>query len=164
MKLKSLTLSVLTFFVIWVLLNNSLSGEVVMMGAILSVAIALIFCKACNLFNDIKLNPRALWHWFLFFIVFLFELVKANLDVARRVISPKLPINPGIVEVKTKLTSQLGRMILANSITLTPGTFTVELSGDRIFIHWIDVKGKNIEEATDLIVRKFEKHLEVIYG
>ena len=65
---------------------------------------------------------------------------------------------------QTKLKSKLGRMILANSITLTPGTFTVELLDDRIFIHWIDVKSKNIEEDTNMIVRKFEKYLEVIYG
>jgi multicomponent Na+:H+ antiporter subunit E len=100
----------------------------------------------------------------MYIFIFLGELIKSNLDVALRVISPKLPINPGIVEVKTKLKSKLGRMILTNSITLTPGTFTVELLGDSIFIHWIDVKSGNIGEDTKTIVHKFEKYLEVIYG
>jgi multicomponent Na+:H+ antiporter subunit E len=86
------------------------------------------------------------------------------LDVAKRVVSPNLPINPGIVKVKTKLTSRLGRMILANSITLTPGTLTVETDEDNFYIHWIDVTSEDIEEATRKIVRKFEKYLEVCFG
>jgi multicomponent Na+:H+ antiporter subunit E len=91
-------------------------------------------------------------------------LVKSNIDVARRVLTPSLPINPGIVEVKTILKSKIGRLILANSITLTPGTFTLEIQNDSLFIHWIDVKSADVNEDTRLIVRKFEKYLEVMYG
>ncbi len=97
-------------------------------------------------------------------MVFLFELIKSNLDVARRVITPSLPINPGIVEVKTKLKSKMGRMILANSITLTPGTLTIDIKEDTLYIHWIDVETQDVNEATKKIVRKFEKYLEKIYG
>lgn len=94
-------------------------------------------------------------------ILFLFasELVKSNLDVARRVISPKLPINPGIVEIKTRLKHPTYRLILANSITLTPGTLTVEMIDDSLFIHWIDVTGKDIETATHEISEKYESYL-----
>ena len=53
--------------------------------------------------------------------------------------SPSLPINPGIVEVKTRLTSKIGRLFPANSITLIPGTLTVDIKGDSLFIHWVDV-------------------------
>jgi multicomponent Na+:H+ antiporter subunit E len=68
------------------------------------------------------------------------------------------------VEVKTTLKSEFGRMLLANSITLTPGTLTVEVIGDSFFIHWIDVKEDTVEAASKEIVKKFEKYLEVIYG
>lgn len=88
----------------------------------------------------------------------------ANLDMARRVLSPKLPINPGIVKVKTSLKSPMARLILADSITLTPGTFTVDIIDDFIYIHWVDVRSDDIEGATEAIVRKFEKYLEVMYG
>jgi multicomponent Na+:H+ antiporter subunit E len=91
-------------------------------------------------------------------------LIKSNLDVARRIISPKLPINPGIVKVKTKLKSPLGRAILANSITLTPGTLTVEMRDQYFYIHWIDVSVSDINASTEAIVSKFEKYLEVIFG
>ena len=92
------------------------------------------------------------------------ELVKSNFDVAFRVLNPKLPINPGIVKVKTKLQSRMGRIFLANSITLTPGTFTVETKGEDYYIHWIDVTSENIEDATKEIISKFEKYLEVMFG
>ena len=164
MKIKSLIISFITLFVIWVLLNNNLSLEVLISGSVVAFIVGLVFCYSCDIFSDLKLNPKAILYWFLYIFVFLNELLKSNFDVARRVISPKLPINPGIVEVKTELKSKLGRMILTNSITLTPGTFTVELTDDRIFIHWIDVKSENIEEDTAMIVHKFEKYLKVIYG
>ena len=164
MKIKSLIISFITLFVIWVLLNNNLTSEVLISGGIVAFVVGLIFCYSCDIYSDLKLTPKAIAYWFIYIFVFIGELIKSNFDVARRVISPKLPINPGIVEVKTKLKSKLGRMILTNSITLTPGTFTVELLDDRIFIHWIDVKSENIEEDTNIIVRKFEKYLEVIYG
>ena len=96
--------------------------------------------------------------------IFLKELILSNLDVALRVISPRLPINPGIVEAKTSLKSPMARMILANSITLTPGTFTVEMKEDTLFIHCIDIKSENIQDVTQGVVRKFEKYLEVMYG
>lgn len=164
MKIKSLIISFITLFVIWVLLNSKLTPEVLLSGVVVAFLVALIACSKCDVFNDIRFTPKAIAFSFVYIFVFLMELVKSNFDVARRVISPKLPINPGIVEVQTKLKSKLGRMILANSITLTPGTFTVEIQDDRLFIHWIDVKSENIEEDTKLIVSKFEKYLEVIYG
>jgi len=133
-------------------------------GALLSLGISLIFCSRCDVFSELKLTPAALIYTFIYIIVFLYELIKSNLDVARRVITPALPIKPGIVEVKTRLRSKMGRMILANSITLTPGTLTIDMVEDTLYIHWIDVKTENIEEATEKIVRKFEKYLEKIYG
>lgn len=164
MKLKSFLISVVTIFVIWVLLNSKFTAEVFISGALVAIAGALLFYRSYHIFEALKLNPKAIMYWFVYIFVFLMELVKSNLDVALRVISPKLPINPGIVEVKTELKSKLGRMILTNSITLTPGTFTVELLDDRIFVHWIDVQSDDINKDTELIVCKFEKYLKVIYG
>ena len=98
----------------------------------------------------------------------IWELAKANFDVAYRVILSLLrprnmPIAPGIVKVKTKLKSDLGKAILANSITLTPGTFTIDLKDDYLYIHWINVQHKDIEKATQDIVGRFEKFLLKIF-
>jgi len=100
----------------------------------------------------------------LYIPIFLFYCILANIDVAYRVLHPKLPIKPGIVKVKTSLTTLTGRVALANSITLTPGTLTVELTRDGyLYVHWINVKTVNIEEATRKIVRKFESILKEVF-
>jgi len=154
----------ITLMGVWLMLNNSLALEVVVSGAIVSLLLPFLFCEKCDVFTNLKMTPKAILYSFLFLFTFIVELVKANVDVARRVISPSLPINPGVVEVKTKLQSKIARVVLANSITLTPGTFTLEVKEDSLFIHWIDVKSKDIKENTQSIVEKFEKYLEVMYG
>lgn len=162
--MKNLFISVLLLLGIWLLLNASLSPVVVVTGFAAALIIAVFFSARHPVFKDMKLNPRALIFFLIYIFVFTYELIKANLDVAIRVISPSLPINPGIVEVKTRLKSKIGRLVLANSITLTPGTLTVDIKDDSLFIHWIDVTSTDIEGATKKIVENFEKYLEVIYG
>ncbi len=164
MKWKNYLIMFIMLFVVWLLLNNSLKTEIVLLGLGISLVLPLLLCGKCEVFTNLSLSPKAILYSFLFLFTFIVELFKANFDVARRVITPSLPINPGIVEVKTKLTSKIGRVILADSITLTPGTFTLELEGDRLFVHSIDVQSTDVMENTRLIVEKFEKYLEVMYG
>jgi multicomponent Na+:H+ antiporter subunit E len=92
-------------------------------------------------------------------------MIKANFDVAYRVVHPKLPIKPGIVKVKTRLKSDTGLTFLANSITLTPGTMSVDIDRENgyLYIHWINVKSADVEKATEIIVSRFEKILEKIF-
>jgi len=104
--------------------------------------------------------------WFLYYIpLFIWECIKANIDVAYRVAHPDLPINPGIVKVKTTLKSDTGLTFLANSITLTPGTMSVDIDEENgfLYIHWIDVKDKDIQKATEIIVKTFEDVLRRIF-
>ncbi|GAH99268.1 unnamed protein product, partial [marine sediment metagenome] len=85
-------------------------------------------------------------------------------DVAYRVLHPRLPIKPGIVKVKTSLKTPTGRVALANSITLTPGTLSVEITEEGyLYVHWIMVRTTDIKEATERIVRKFEPILKEIF-
>jgi multicomponent Na+:H+ antiporter subunit E len=63
------------------------------------------------------------------------QIVKANVDVARRILNPRLPISPRVIRVKTSQRSDLGRVVYANSITLTPGTVSLRLEGDEIVVH-----------------------------
>ncbi len=164
MRIKNTFVLFVILFLFWILINNAFQGTQLLIGAGISLVLALLFCRNCNVFNDLKLSPKAIFNSFIYLFIFSFELVKSNLDVARRVITPSLPIQPAIVRAKTKLKSPMGRLILANSITLTPGTLTVDIEGDTLYIHWIDAKTADMGSATDKIVRKFEKYLEVIYG
>jgi multicomponent Na+:H+ antiporter subunit E len=94
----------------------------------------------------------------------LVELVKANISMLGYVYSPRIDIRPGIVKVRMPLKSPIGRLALANSIALTPGSLVMDLRGDALFIHWLDVKTIDPEEATRMIIGPFEKHLGAVFG
>ena len=90
---------------------------------------------------------------------FVYALVVANLAVARTVLSPSLDIRPGVVAFPTTLSSDLAITTLANMITLTPGTLTVDVSEDRrtLFIHTLNIVSS--EEVVASIRRTFERHI-----
>jgi multicomponent Na+:H+ antiporter subunit E len=164
MNFKNVLLVFVMSYLTWLALNWSLDADILITGAIISILIGLLLSSSGAVLKDVKLSPKSFAYAFAFVGVFWWELLKSNIDVAIRVLKPSLPINPGIIEVKTKLKSNIGKMLLANSITLTPGTLTVDIHGDRMFIHWIDVSSTDIDEASKSIVSKFEKYLEVMYG
>ena len=103
-----------------------------------------------------------LWFLCIYTPIFVWECFKANLDVAYRVSRPELPINPGIVRIRTRLKTDVAITLLANSITLTPGTMTVDVDTDNgiLYVHWIDVKSRDVEEATKRIAGRFEPILQ----
>ena len=163
--MKSKLLLFIVVLLTWMLLTWPPDWQHGVVGVLVALCIALftgdIFVTRPYVFK----NP-ARYFWFACFIpVFLWECLKANLDVAYRVIHPGLPINPGIVKVKTRLKSEIGLTFLANSITLTPGTMTVDLDRDNgyLYIHGINVTNQDIDEASRLIVGKFEAILARIF-
>ena len=103
------------------------------------------------------INPVRLFWFVVYAGVFVFYVIKANFDVAYRIVHPAMPIRPGIVKVKTMLKTRAGIAMLSNAIALTPGTLTVhaEENGD-LYVHWINVKATDVEGATGHIVNRFE--------
>lgn len=153
----------------WLLLSAPFSVQELIFGMVTAGIIALLPLGGNKLYGEVSLMPKRLIYAVAYLFKFLGAVVKSNLDVAFRVLHPKLPINPGIVKVKTRLSSRMGRLFLANSITLTPGTITVESEGEDLYIHWLNVEdaadqGRDVEENTAKIVGGFEKYLEVIFG
>ncbi|MCF7919616.1 MAG: Na+/H+ antiporter subunit E [Candidatus Cloacimonetes bacterium] len=161
--MKKLLFSFIFLYLLWLLLTGTNTQEL-LLGAGVSLLISLLFYKKLGIYGEFRVSLKAFIYAIIYVFVFLGALIKSNLDVAFRVIQPVIPINPGIVLVKTTLKSPLARLILANSITLTPGTLTVETAGEDFYIHWIDVKAADESGATEAIVRNFEKYLEVIFG
>lgn len=164
MNIRNIVNLFVLLLLIWLMLTGSFQIVNIVVGVVLALVFAIIFGKNSMIFGKLRFTPKMFFYSVLYLIVFLWELIKSNVNVALRVINPSLPINPGIVKVKTKLKSPMGRMILANSITLTPGTLTIDIKDDTLYIHWIDVKTLDAEKATEQILGKFEKYLEVIYG
>jgi len=161
--LKGKILLAFLLMCIWLLLTYPIDMEEVFAGAAIVLLIVIFLGKRANTLSALKLNPKSLVCSIAYIFLFLWELLKANFDVASRVVSPSLPINPGIVKVRTRLQSGIGRVVLANSITLTPGTLTVEIKDDFLYIHWIDVTAGNIDEATAEIVSRFDSCLRGIF-
>jgi multicomponent Na+:H+ antiporter subunit E len=82
----------------------------------------------------------------------------------RVVYSPRIDIKPGIVRIRTGLKSPIGRLALANTIALTPGSLVMDIRDETLFIHWLDVQSTDIETATQALAGPFERHLEKVFG
>jgi multicomponent Na+:H+ antiporter subunit E len=115
------------------------------------------------------LNPVR-WFWAAVYLpVLLYHIIRANLQVAYIVLHPDLPISPGTVRIKTSLRSSSARSALANSITLTPGTLTVDIddgSGSdeaSLYVHCLVLGATDVEAATREIAGKFEPLLKRIF-
>lgn len=162
--LGSLIAGTFILFAIWLILTGSFHIQEISAGLVISFSLALVNSvrNDCSLLCKI-FNPKRFIALIKYLFIFFFEMIKANIEVAGIVIHPRLPINPGVVRVKTVLKSNFAKMILANSITLTPGTLTVDVQDDVLLIHWIDVVSDDIDEATKEIVHVFEKHLEAVF-
>lgn len=149
--------------IVWIAFTGTIEGQEFIAGVVVTILIALFTshlftCCTLKLFSPIRL-----FHIIHYLFVFVIALLKSNLDVARRVLSPSLPINPGIVKFKTKLSTDYSRMVLANCITLTPGTLSIDIIDDTLYVHWIDVTTTDPEEAFTEIAEKFETILLKIF-
>lgn len=163
-KLRDTAVLFVTLMLFWLMLSGKLDTDVLIVGAVASLIIALLYRDGLSFFTEFRFTPQAMVAGFRYYGYFLRELFKSNLKMAAIVLSPSLPITPGIVKVRTRLKSRMGRLMLANSITLTPGTLTVEMAGEWLYIHCVTVGVTDIEAATAEIVSGFESYLEVMYG
>ena len=139
-------------FLFWLLLTWSFTAQEMIAGAVVSLAAALFASKFFIHENAFWLfNPAKLGALIAYVFTFLGELVKANLDVARRVFGGCKDVNPGIVKVPVNLKGDYAQAMLANSITLTPGTITVENQGKDFLVHCFNATYATGMTETDLV-------------
>jgi multicomponent Na+:H+ antiporter subunit E len=123
------------------------SMEEIIFGIILSIVAGLIARKVFVKKSLRMINPVR-WIMFITYIIgpFFIGMAKANIDVAYRVLTGR--INPGIVKISPDIKSDFGITLLANSITLTPGTLSVDIDEDSndLYIHWINVKEEALKK------------------
>jgi len=154
----------ITTLVLWILLTWEEISEQGMPPLAIGVGTCLIIAAASrNLFPAVSVHPRRVVFFIIFIPALLWEIIKSNLDVAYRVLHPRMPINPGIVRVPVNLQSQYGKTILANSITLTPGTLTLDVSGQNFYVHWLNIQTYVPEEAAEAITGRFMKFLRRVF-
>ncbi len=142
--------------VIWFIFNGKITTEIFILGILLSACIYLFMCRFMDygFRKDIALIKKSVY--FLYYIgVLIVEIIKANVQVIHLVLTDREVAEPVIIGYKTRLKTNLGRVILANSITLTPGTITVSLEEDELVVHCLD---KSMAEGMDDLI--FERLLE----
>lgn len=149
-------------FGFWVLLSGKLDGLHVGLGLISSLLVSLFSRDLVanghpGALAAIRFSGRAVSYlgWL------TYQIIIANLDVARRAISPSMPICPGIIKFSSHLDSDVALTVLANSITLTPGTMTVDVVGKDLYIHCLAVED---EQQLIEIEKTFERRVEVLFG
>ena len=127
------------FFMMWVIFNGQWTTEIALLGLFLCAALYLFAWKFMGYgpaqdLHALQRLPRALAYlWTL-----LVEIFKAYIHVMRLILSPQYEVEPELIEFRTKLQTDPARAVLADSITLTPGTITVLVEGDRFIVHALD--------------------------
>ena len=169
MRFPAVISTFIVCFAFWVLLTWSFEIQELAAGAVVSLAVALfagrffVHAKSFWFFNPVKLVNLIIYVLFIFPV----ELIKANWDVAKRCFGGCKNVNPGIVKVPVDLESDYGQAMLANSITLTPGTITMDIAEEDgqtyYYIHWIDVTAPSGKEAGDAIKATLEKGVGRIF-
>ncbi len=151
-------------FVLWLLLFWSFDDPWVYgVGAFFALLVASLLGEVFPERLEKVLSPRR-WLFFVLYVpYFLYYCIRANLDVALRVIHPDVPIRPGIVHVRTTLRTEMGKTFLANSITLTPGTLTIDIEGQDLYVHWINIDTDDPARRTAEICGRFEPLLRRIF-
>jgi len=165
MEMKSRIVVFILTFLVWLALTHISDTQEVIAGFIISIVVALV---AGKFFITTKKQKGTIHRFIaavLYLFKFLWEMIKANFHVAYIVIHPMLPIKPGIVKIRTKLTKDSAITILTNSITLTPGTLTVDLNPEKkeIYVHWIEVLSTDVEKNTIYIGNRFERILTEVF-
>ena len=124
---------------LWILLSGIFQPLILIFGAV-SCLLVLFICRRMDVVDheavplQVRFGIIGYWIWL------AREIAKSNYDVAKLILDPAMPISPSIIRVKATQTTDFGRVIHANSITLTPGTVSIELEADEIIVHAISAE------------------------
>ncbi|NBH83754.1 sodium:proton antiporter [bacterium C-53] len=124
---------------LWIMFNGKFTIEIAVFGIVIALAVFLLMCR----FMDYSLEKEKKLFLILpdiikYLFLLIWEIVKANMATAHLVLNQKIEVEPQLICFTTPLKTDTARVILADSITLTPGTITVELEGGEFKVHCLD--------------------------
>lgn len=161
-KNKPNSFYLIAMIIFWLILTESLDIQMLITGIIICILVFYINMDILEInFGYSFKNKKKILYLFQYLMLLCKEIVFANFHVAKIVLSPKLRITPSIITFDTRLEKPLSRTILANSITLTPGTLTVKMEGKSLIVHCLmdeyveDVAHSKFE---DLLLKVEEKN------
>ena len=152
-------LTAIIMFVFWIFLSGEFSFILLLTGIISSLLVSYISHDLLIGNGDMKLGFIRTIRFIRFLPWLLWQIVLANIDLALRTLHPKMPINPILINIKNNLKTDLGMVILANSITLTPGTVTIDVNKNEFLVHVISEKA-----AQSLISGEMQARVKKIEG
>jgi len=139
----------LVLFCLWLLLSGFFKTLLISLGLASVIAVVWIAHRMDVIDHEghpIHLTLRALLYWPWLIV----EIIKANIDVARAIVRRRMPVNPSVIEVKATQETELGQVIYANSITLTPGTVTIDIDKDIMIVHALTRNAAEALESGDM--------------
>lgn len=150
----------LIFFLAWVVFNGRITLEILLFGVVIAIGMFSFIC--CFMDYSVKkewILYRKAPLLFRYTVLLIREIILANLTIFRMILTRKETMEPVLVQIRTDLKQETSRVMLANAITLTPGTITVSLTGQNLLIHCLDqtlAEGMEDSELVSLL-RKLEE-------
>jgi len=167
MSTERLIVAFVVLWLAWIGLTGSLDVQELAVGAICAAFVAglsyeLLFSRPMRE----KFQPKRLAYLLAYVPAYIWAEIKAHASVIYFILHPKMPIKPGIVRVPTDLRTDFGITGLADSITMTPGTLSVEVDEEKpcLYVHWINVKTVEPEQTKAGIAKPFERFLMRVFG
>ena len=147
---RKLSVKTLVFFAIWLLLSESFSGFYMALGLVVSFGIAWLNTER----GKSHLENVHWWRMLAYVSWLQWRILQSGLHVSYLILHPRLPIDPKLIRYRTQLNDEVGIVLLANSVTLTPGTITAEVNDKELVVHAIDD-----DSADDLTGLRMERKI-----
>lgn len=129
----------LVFLIFWIIFNGQLTWEIFWFGLVISAVLYLFMCKYLDYsFKKDVIAVKRIGYVLRYILILFIEIVKANITSMTYMLSEKKELEPALVHFKSPVSTEFGKFVLANSITLTPGTITVEQDDDDFVVHCLD--------------------------
>jgi multicomponent Na+:H+ antiporter subunit E len=166
MKLKNAIVPILMAFVVYIIFSGSFSIYDLITGMAIAVVAGVLFSEilVTNAPKSVNLVRLGYLIKYAFYYFFVAE-VLAHWDVIKRILNPKMPINPGIVRVPYEVSGDYAVASVAGSIINTPGTVVIDLNEEKklYYVHWIDVATQEPAKCRSAICESFEKYLSKVF-
>lgn len=146
----------------WIILNGKITAEILIFGVVLSAAVFWFMCKYLEYSPKYEIFVAKNLPWILlYFVVLVIEIFKAAITVYKRVYSRKIEIQPQMVFFDVDIKSEFLRFVLANSITITPGTITVDVDDNHFCVHALDYTiAEGVEDSVFIkLLKKMEENI-----
>lgn len=151
----------LMLLILWMIFNGRVTTEIFLVGVVVCAALTFMWCKIFNIKkNVIAPSLKGVWRYLKYIGSLVLEIIRCNIQVMRLILHPKEEVHPQLITFPIKLKKDSHKVILANSITLTPGTITVVMQDDTIRVHGLDRSFLEGIEECDML-KRLEKMEEI---